>query len=104
MVSSSPTWMLCRSQASAIIIQYQRVQLFPATWQILHDPEVYVEPASYSLQRYSEPRELESKNIAFGYGRRHVADMSVFLVEVQFLAVFSLRKAVDEEGVDISRS
>lgn len=45
--------------------------ILPAVWWLLHDPEVYAEPASFSPQRYLEPRkEPDPKPFVFGYGRR----------------------------------
>ncbi|RGP80072.1 o-methylsterigmatocystin oxidoreductase [Fusarium longipes] len=81
--------------------------LIPSTWALLHDPEVYPEPSAFEPERYIAPRnEPDPSDYAFGYGRRicpgrYLAEDSVFMTCARLLAVFNMRKAVDEDGKEI---
>lgn len=81
--------------------------LLPAVWWFSHDPEVYHDPDVFDPERYLAPRnEPDPKAVAFGFGRRicpgrYYADSSVFITVAQILAVFNLKHAVDERGMDI---
>lgn len=81
--------------------------LIPSTWALLHDPEVYPDPSAFEPERYIEPRnEPDPAEYAFGYGRRicpgrYLAEDSIFMTCVRFLAVFNMRKAVGEDGKEI---
>ncbi|KAL3494971.1 cytochrome P450 [Aspergillus germanicus] len=81
--------------------------LLPAVWWFLHDPAVYADPESFDPDRYLAPRsEPDPAGDAFGYGRRvcagrWFADESLFLQVALSLAVFSIKKAVGEDGEEV---
>ncbi|KAF5250652.1 hypothetical protein FOXYS1_14866 [Fusarium oxysporum] len=81
--------------------------LIPSTWWILHDPEIYVNPDAFDPERFIAPRdEPDPSDFAFGYGRRicpgrYLAEDSIFMTVARLLAVFDMRKAVDENGKEI---
>jgi len=81
--------------------------LFPAVSSITHDPEVYHEPMEFKPERYSEPyNEPLPSDVVFGFGRRAcpgkwIAEQTMFLTIAQILAVFTIGKAVNEEGKEI---
>lgn len=81
--------------------------LMPAVWWLAHDPQVYRDPDEFDPERYSWPRnEPDPRPLVFGFGRRvcpgqWLADSTLFLVLSQILAVFSIRKAIDEKGSEI---
>lgn len=85
------------------------VSVFPNTWAMTHDPKKYPNPDEFKPERFlHEDGSLTSDtmSIVFGWGRRicpgrHVADASVWIAIVNFLAFFSAHKARDERGVDI---
>ncbi|EKM55874.1 uncharacterized protein PHACADRAFT_195925 [Phanerochaete carnosa HHB-10118-sp] len=78
------------------------------SWAILHDEDTYPDPYSFNPKRFlSEdgklredvPKPME----AFGYGRRicpgrHFALETLFTAVSNILAVFTIEKAVDEDG------
>ncbi|KAL8653394.1 MAG: hypothetical protein Q9226_003871 [Calogaya cf. arnoldii] len=81
--------------------------LLPSLWWFLHDPKSYSDPDVFKPERYLAPfHEPDPSELAFGYGRRSCAgrffaDASVYITIVQMLAVFDIRKAKDEKGVEI---
>ncbi|SPJ74527.1 related to O-methylsterigmatocystin oxidoreductase [Fusarium torulosum] len=81
--------------------------LIPSTWWLLHDPEVYPNPDAFEPERYIAPRnEPDPSDYAFGYGRRicpgrYLAEDSIFMTLARLLAVFNMRKAVDDKGNEI---
>ncbi|KAJ0424006.1 cytochrome P450 [Aspergillus carlsbadensis] len=81
--------------------------LLPAVWWFLHDPDVYADPEVFDPDRYLAPRnEPDPAGDAFGYGRRvcagrWFADESLFLQVALSLAVFSIQKAVGEDGEEV---
>jgi cytochrome P450 len=81
--------------------------LLPSIWWLLHDPKTHPNPSAFDPTRFLEPRnEPDPANHAFGYGRRicpgrHLADDSLFLTISRFLAVFDVKKAVNEQGKEI---
>ena len=81
--------------------------LIPANWWFLHDPSVYHDPRAFKPERYFEPyNEPDPRNFVFGYGRRiragrQLADSSIFHTIALSLAVFDIRKEVDENGEEI---
>ncbi|RDW93644.1 cytochrome P450 [Aspergillus mulundensis] len=81
--------------------------LLPAVWWFTHDPAVHADPDAFDPDRFLAPRnEPESYMELWGYGRRicpgrFFADAGLYLNIVQSLAVFDLRKAVGEDGVEI---
>lgn len=81
--------------------------ILPAVWSFLHDPAVYADPSSFNPDRFLPPRnEPDPAGEIFGYGRRicpgrFFADAGLYLNIARSLAVFSIRKAVGEDGVEI---
>jgi cytochrome P450 len=80
--------------------------LLPNVWWFTHDPETYHEPMQFKPERYLEPYNEPSPDAIWGYGRRVCAgrvfaDASIYLTCVQSLAVFDIRKAVDDVGNEI---
>ncbi|KAM5350440.1 hypothetical protein ACJ41O_006945 [Fusarium nematophilum] len=80
--------------------------LLPAVWWFLHDPDLYANPNSFHPERFLSPRDEPDPSASFGYGRRmcpgrFFADSGLYLNIVQTLAVFNIRRAVDEAGNDI---
>ncbi|KAI4248938.1 MAG: hypothetical protein LQ352_005803 [Teloschistes flavicans] len=81
--------------------------LLPSLWWFLHDPQSYSDAHVFKPERYLAPlHEPDPSELAFGYGRRSCAgrffaDASVYITVVQMLAVFDVRKAKDERGVEI---
>ncbi|KAG8684478.1 hypothetical protein FRC08_013667 [Ceratobasidium sp. 394] len=79
-------------------------------WKILHDPNVYFEPDRFMPERYlTENPPPDPATCAFGYGRRicpglHVAQQTMWLAVSNTLANFSIAKAKDENGVEITPS
>ncbi|KAG6855686.1 hypothetical protein H0H87_012075 [Tephrocybe sp. NHM501043] len=79
-------------------------------WNMLHDPEAYPEPFEFQPERYiaspEKPAQKDPRGICFGYGRRicpgmHLAETSLFSVISASLAVFDVKKVV-ENGVEIT--
>lgn len=76
---------------------------------MMHDPAVYHDPMVFKPERFlgidgREP-ELDPHDLAFGFGRRIcpariLADNTLYLSAAQSLAVFNIRKAV-EDGKEI---
>ncbi|KAF8600716.1 cytochrome P450 [Ceratobasidium sp. AG-I] len=77
-------------------------------WRILHNPAIYVEPERFMPERYlSENPPPEPESYAFGFGRRicpglHIAKQSMWISVSNTLANFSITKAKDENGVEIT--
>ncbi|TFK41697.1 cytochrome P450 [Crucibulum laeve] len=88
-------------------------------WSILHDESIFPEPSKFSPERYLEG-DVEHPNVeenraspaevaesAFGYGRRicpglYLAKNSIFLSIATILYVFSISKALDENGNEVT--
>lgn len=75
-----------------------------------HNESKYPKPDEFIPERFlNDDGTLNSddlEHIAFGFGRRicvgrHFADTSVWSVIVKILAVFTIGKAKDENGVEI---
>ncbi|KAK5998055.1 Cytochrome P450 monooxygenase CLM2 [Cladobotryum mycophilum] len=81
--------------------------LLPSTWAIMHDPLTYPNPSVFDPERFLGLRnEPDPRTYAFGYGRRrcpgrHLADDNLFLTITMMLFAFNMRKAVDEQGMEI---
>lgn len=75
-----------------------------SNWAILHDPQTYPDPFSFTPERYLEPRnEPSPANWAFGHGRRicpgrYLADGTLFVTISRLLATFSIERALDEKA------
>lgn len=73
-----------------------------ALWWFTRGPAVYPEAEEFKPERYSEPyNERSPTHLTFGYGRRvctgrYLADVTLFLISVQYLAVFDFKPAVGE--------
>lgn len=81
--------------------------LLPMVWWFLNDPEIHLDPRSFSPDRFLAPQnEPDPKAVVFGYGRRvcpgkYFSDSNIFIVVAQLLAAFNIKKDVDENGVEI---
>ncbi|QRW03313.1 cytochrome P450 family protein [Ceratobasidium sp. AG-Ba] len=72
-------------------------------WRITHDPEMYPEPEQFNPERYlvdNPPPEPE--NYAFGFGRRACPGIHIAQQSINILANFTINKAKDEHGQDIT--
>ncbi|TFK84330.1 cytochrome P450 [Polyporus arcularius HHB13444] len=83
------------------------------TWAILHDEKTYPEPAKYNPDRFLRPDGSLDPNVrdpsvaAFGFGRRicpgrFMAVDSIWITIANVLSVFEIRKAVGEDGKEIT--
>ncbi|OAP59384.1 hypothetical protein AYL99_06682 [Fonsecaea erecta] len=75
--------------------------LIPNLWAMLHDATVYHDPETFDPSRFLGPNaEPDPHNLAFGFGRRICpgrlfADAALFSTIAGFLAVFDVRKCVE---------
>ncbi|PFH49401.1 hypothetical protein AMATHDRAFT_147734 [Amanita thiersii Skay4041] len=80
-------------------------------WAITHDENLYPDPDSFKPERFlrtdgHEP-ELDPRKIIFGFGRRVcpgalLAELSIFLNVVNILNTFVFRKAIDNDGQEVT--
>lgn len=85
------------------------VTVFTNTWAMTHDENKYPNPDEFKPERFLRgdgSLTSDTALVGFGWGRRscvgrHLADASLWIAIVNFLAIFSVRKAVDEHGADI---
>lgn len=85
--------------------------VIPNVWAILHDPVSYPDPSTFKPERFLKEDDKHSPphpaNYAFGFGRRicpgrYLAINSVWIVIASILSVFSITKAVDDNGNEIT--
>ncbi|EXJ67794.1 uncharacterized protein A1O5_09140 [Cladophialophora psammophila CBS 110553] len=80
--------------------------LIPSIWAMLHDEAIYHDPEVFNPSRFLGPNaEPDPHNVSFGFGRRICpgklfADATLFSTISGFLAVFDVRKCV-ENGKEI---
>jgi cytochrome P450 len=81
--------------------------ILPSIGWFSQDPTVYHKPKSFKPERYFEPyNEPNPRSFVFGFGRRIcpgrlLADSTIFVTIAQTLAVFDIRKGIDENGREI---
>ncbi|KAI8998876.1 cytochrome P450 [Trametes punicea] len=82
-------------------------------WAILHDEKVYPDAERYSPERFLRsdgtinPVVRDPSSVAFGFGRRicpgrYMAVDSMWLAIACVLSLFEIKKAVDEDGKEIT--
>ena len=77
-------------------------------WAVLHDAEAYPEPHTFNPRRFLSPEGALRDDVpfpteVFGFGRRicpgrYFAMDTLFLAIAGMLAVFTIKRAVDEQG------
>ncbi|KAH6871591.1 O-methylsterigmatocystin oxidoreductase [Coprinopsis sp. MPI-PUGE-AT-0042] len=83
--------------------------VFPNTWAVMHDPNVFESPMEFKPERYLDkdgeldPSVLDPEAAAFGYGRRicpgrHFSNESLTLMAASVLATFDIQPPMDETG------
>ncbi|RAH70575.1 cytochrome P450 [Aspergillus aculeatinus CBS 121060] len=74
--------------------------ILPNVWAFMHDPHTYNDPMTFKPERFlsleGKSPELDPRKMAFGFGRRLcpgriLAESSIFIIVVQFLAVFEVK-------------
>jgi cytochrome P450 len=79
----------------------------PSIEWFTHDPAAYHEPESFKPERFLAPyNEPDPHSYVFGFGRRVcpgklLADSMLWLTVARSLAVYDIRKGVDENGKEI---
>ncbi|CAE6451763.1 unnamed protein product [Rhizoctonia solani] len=76
-------------------------------WSMSRNEDVYKDPESFNPDRFLDPQ--VPKIPAFGFGRRlcpgiHYAEASIFITIVSILAAYTITKAKDENGQEITPS
>ncbi|KAJ5857675.1 hypothetical protein N7455_008569 [Penicillium solitum] len=80
--------------------------IVPNTWSFNNDPTIYPNPRDFEPERFlSEPGALDPGDVSFGFGRRVcprrlIVETSIFLIIAHTLAIFDIRKPV-ENGEEI---
>ncbi|EAU89619.2 cytochrome P450 [Coprinopsis cinerea okayama7 len=82
--------------------------IFPNTWAVLHDPDVYPEPHRFDPERFLKDGkinpEVRDPDVAvFGYGRRicpgrNLSNDTFALLAARLLACFDVKPSLDETG------
>ncbi|ELU37658.1 cytochrome P450 [Rhizoctonia solani AG-1 IA] len=72
-------------------------------WAILHNPEIYPDPCVFKPERYlgNEPAP-DPAMYGFGFGRRHIALQSLWLVISNILANFEISKFCTPDGEEVT--
>ncbi|TQV99455.1 cytochrome P450 oxidoreductase OrdA-like protein [Cordyceps javanica] len=82
--------------------------LLPAVWWMCHDPAHYADPDTFDPDRYAAPRrEPDPRGVIFGFGRRicpgrYFVSSSLFIAVARLLAAFTISKAVDAQGREVT--
>ncbi|RDA84352.1 hypothetical protein CP532_2595 [Ophiocordyceps camponoti-leonardi (nom. inval.)] len=82
-------------------------QIIPSIWWFGHDPTTYRDPDEFDPDRYASPREEpDPRSFVFGFGRRKCpgqffGDAALYIMLVQVLSLFDIRKGLDGEGNEI---
>ncbi|KAI0051668.1 cytochrome P450 [Auriscalpium vulgare] len=86
--------------------------VLPNIWSILHDDSVYPSPLTFDPHRFDDEEENQKQAIndlpgpAFGFGRRvcpgrYLAIDSIWITIASVLAVYDIKKTVDDNGETI---
>jgi len=85
--------------------------VIPNAWAMLHDETVYPEPFEFKPERFMNdgqinPAVRDPDHAVFGFGRRicpgrYMAFASAWIAVASLIAVFDMKKAVDENGETI---
>ncbi|KAF7314914.1 Cytochrome P450 [Mycena indigotica] len=76
-------------------------------WAITHDPEMYPNPSDFDPTRFlGETQQHDPYDFIFGFGRRvcpgaTLAEETVFLAAANLLALFDIKKALDDAGNEV---
>ncbi|KAJ7127635.1 cytochrome P450 [Mycena epipterygia] len=72
-------------------------------WKFLHDPKVYTDPFVFNPDRFmgTNPAPHPTDMGIFGYGRRHLADVSVWINVAKAVAGLTISRARDANGQEI---
>ncbi|KAK0231788.1 cytochrome P450 [Armillaria nabsnona] len=80
----------------------KRTLILANIWKMLHDPTVYKQPFEFNPDRFIRKKDTESEadpyGVAFGFGRRILADSSIFIICAMVVATFNISKYT-ENGV-----
>ncbi|KAJ5991687.1 hypothetical protein N7451_007411 [Penicillium sp. IBT 35674x] len=82
--------------------------ILPNAWWFNNDPVIYPNPWDFQPERFlTSPPALDPGDVSFGFGRRVcpgrlIAETSVFLMIAHTLALFDIRKPVDENGKEVN--
>jgi cytochrome P450 len=77
---------------------------------VLHNPELYPDPEEFKPERFlnkdGSVRDDPTLALVFGVGKRicpgrHFVDATLFIVTSSVLSIFSVTKAIDENGIEV---